>query len=316
VALRFRGGERAARLRLEHFSSSGLAKYKDTRNESLGWGYSSKLSPWLAAGCISPRQIFARVAEHEAQCGGETVHTYWVQFELMWRDYCRLFAAKHGVRIFSELGPAGSRPGGVEWAAPEASPEAAARLAAWKAGRTGIPWVDGHMRELALSGFMSNRGRQNVASFLVLSLGVDWRHGARHFEQHLIDHDVTANWVNWVMAAGVGAKGSRVNRFNMDKQARDYDPAGQHARAWVSELAGVPPTVKSLHDLALRAPVPAKPAQRTLDGWISVSRDRADDESVDYPRPIVSIRESAQPPGGHRHKARPHVGKNSVFVTN
>jgi FAD binding domain of DNA photolyase len=86
----------------------------------------------------------------------------------------------------------------------------------WRRGQTGMPLVDANMRELKATGFMSNRGRQNVASYLVLDLGIDWRWGADWFEHHLIDHDVTSNWGNWLAAAGL--TGGRVNRFNIVKQ--------------------------------------------------------------------------------------------------
>merc|ERR1712070_909143 len=94
------------------------------------------------------------------------------------------------------------------------------------------------MRELLATGFMSNRGRQNVASFLILDLGVDWRRGADWFESHLVDYDVTANWCNWVFAAGL--TGGRINRFNVLRQAKNYDPEGAYVRHWVRELHNVP----------------------------------------------------------------------------
>jgi deoxyribodipyrimidine photo-lyase len=80
-----------------------------------------------------------------------------------------------------------------------------AKLEAWKEGRTGYPFIDANMRELKHSGWMSNRGRQVVASFLVRDLGLDWRHGAEHFESYLLDHDPCSNWGNWQYCAGVGA---------------------------------------------------------------------------------------------------------------
>jgi deoxyribodipyrimidine photo-lyase len=94
----------------------------------------------------------------------------------------------------------------------------------WRQGDTGIPLVDAHMRELALTGFMSNRGRQCMASFLTQELRVDWRLGAQRFEEALLDHDVYSNYGNWVCAAGVGMRGQRISKFNMAKQAHPYDP--------------------------------------------------------------------------------------------
>ncbi|CAE8599572.1 unnamed protein product, partial [Polarella glacialis] len=104
-------------------------------------------------------------------------------------------------------------------------------------GRTGFPLVDANMRELRSTGWMSNRGRQIVASFLVLDLKVDWRRGADWFESCCIDYDVTSNWSNWLSAAGL--TGGRVNHFNVLKQARQYDPDGQYVRHWLPELEHV-----------------------------------------------------------------------------
>lgn len=109
----------------------------------------------------------------------------------------------------------------------------------WKAGRTGMPLVDANMRELAATGFMSNRGRQNVASYLILDLGVDWRRGASWFEHHLLDHDVASNWGNWLSAAGL--TGGRINKFNIVKQSKDYDEDGRYVKHWLPELRAVPP---------------------------------------------------------------------------
>lgn len=101
-----------------------------------------------------------------------------------------------------------------------------------------MPLVDANMRELAATGWMSNRGRQNVASYLILDLGIDWRRGADHFESLLLDYDTASNWGNWVAAAGL--TGGRVNKFNITKQSHDYDANGDYLRAWLPELARVP----------------------------------------------------------------------------
>merc|ERR1719486_211604 len=104
-------------------------------------------------------------------------------------------------------------------------------LEKWKEGRTKDPLVDANMRELKETGFMSNRGRQNVASYLIFDLGVDWRYGAAHFEEHLLDHDPCSNWGNWIAAAGL--TGQRVNKFNTKKQLNDYDPNREYVDHWL-----------------------------------------------------------------------------------
>ena len=155
--------------------------------------------------------------------------TYWMVFELIWRDYFRCYCAKHGRAVFKEGGPIDSH---QSW---RTDPQLLQR---WKEGALGVPLVDANMRELAATGFMSNRGRQNVASYLALDLGLDWRHGADHFESLLLDYDVCSNWGNWAAAAGL--TGGRVNRFNIVKQSKDYDAAGDYVRHWLPELEQVP----------------------------------------------------------------------------
>jgi deoxyribodipyrimidine photo-lyase len=112
-------------------------------------------------------------------------------------------------------------------------------MLAWVEGKTGFPLVDANMRELAATGFMSNRGRQNVCSFLALELNLDWRLGAEYFESVLLDHDVHSNYGNW--CAGAGMTGGRLNRFNIVKQGKDYDQHGEYVRHWLPELKDVPP---------------------------------------------------------------------------
>lgn len=226
----FKGGERVALARLKHYvwDTEAVGDYFNTRNGMLGADYSTKFSPWLAHGCLSPRLVHHEIARFEKSVV-QNKSTYWVTFELIWRDFFRFFAEKHGTRIFHEGGTIGARP---TWTG---SDELFLR---WKEGKTGMPLVDANMRELAATGFMSNRGRQNVASYLILDLGVDWRLGAEHFESLLLDHDVCSNWGNWVAAAGL--TGNRVNKFNIAKQSRDYDASGEYVRHWLPELKDVP----------------------------------------------------------------------------
>nr|QDO16307.1 cryptochrome DASH [Lingulodinium polyedra] len=204
-----------------------VAKYFGLRNGMLGEDYSTKLSAHLAHGCISPRRIYHEIRRYEQERTANK-STYWVVFELAWRDFFRFFTLKHGNRIFQA--------GGTVRAAGAWRRDADA-LRRWKEGRTGWPLVDANMRELASTGFMSNRGRQNVASILALDFGLDWRAGADHFESLLVDYDVSSNWGNWVAAAGL--TGGRVNKFNVVKQGFDYDPDGEYVRTWIQELRNV-----------------------------------------------------------------------------
>lgn len=191
AVLLFHGGESAALARLEAWiRNGGLRRYYDDRSGVLGADYSSKLSPWLAAGCISPARVYRRIREE-----GYDDSIRWLASELVWRDLFRYHLLYHGSDVFKAGGPskASHRP----WRQDKHLFEA------WCSGQTGIHWVDAHMRELAASGFMSNTGRQLVASFLSCCLGVDWRLGAMWFEATLIDHDVALNYGNWNREARV-----------------------------------------------------------------------------------------------------------------
>ncbi|MGB1216647.1 MAG: FAD-binding domain-containing protein, partial [Saprospiraceae bacterium] len=109
----------------------------------------------------------------------------------------------------------------------------------WSEGRTGIPFIDANMRELNQTGFMSNRGRQNVASFLVKDLKVNWQIGAEYFESLLLDYDPCSNWGNWNYVAGVGSDPRENRYFNILSQAKRYDPDGEYVRTWLPELAEI-----------------------------------------------------------------------------
>lgn len=225
AAINFKGGETEALKRLNHylFDSKAISKYKETRNELIGADYSSKFSAWLALGCISPRQIYDAVQKYEKQIEANE-STYWLIFELLWRDYFRFMMKKYNHKFFLQNG---IKPNEVE-----TKPIDFEVLNKWIDGKTGDSFVDANMRELKLTGFMSNRGRQNVASFLCNDLQLDWRYGAAYFEQQLIDYDVSSNWGNWAYLAGVGndPRGKRI--FNTQKQAQEYDKNGAYQKLW------------------------------------------------------------------------------------
>lgn len=157
AVLQFKGGEHEAFDRLKHYlwKTDLLATYKETRNGLLGADYSSKFSPWLANGTLSPRKIYHEVKSYEEQ-RKKNNSTYWLIFELIWRDYFRFSAWRFGDKIF--------KAGGIQdknrnWETNRKN------FDKWANAETGIPFIDANMRELNHTGFMSNRGRQNVASF-------------------------------------------------------------------------------------------------------------------------------------------------------
>lgn len=232
AVLNFKGGETEALTRLNQYfwQLDCLKKYKETRNGMLGADYSSKFSPWLARGCLSPRYIYEQVQKYETE-RIKNDSTYWLIFELIWRDYFRFICAKHSNKIFA---PSGLQGINIPWQ------EDWKRFNLWQEGKTGYPLVDANMRELAATGFMSNRGRQNVASFLTKNLGINWQMGAEWFESLLIDYDVCSNWGNWNYTAGVGNDARGFRYFNIPKQSKDYDPQGDYVRHWLPELASIP----------------------------------------------------------------------------
>jgi deoxyribodipyrimidine photo-lyase len=229
---RVNGGETAAEAHWEEYlAERHLSSYKETRNGLLGMHYSSKLSAWLALGCISPRRIYDDVKTYEQNVTANE-STYWLVFELLWRDYFFFVAQKFGSKLFLK--------GGIRETGDEDLGRDTDALEAWTKGQTGIPFIDANMRQLAATGFMSNRGRQNVASFWVKDLKQDWRIGASYFEHMLVDYDPASNWGNWCYVAGVG-NDPRPNRyFNILKQAYQYDPQGAFVRHYVPEVATLP----------------------------------------------------------------------------
>lgn len=213
------GGETEGRSRLARWLRDGLAGY-DARRDELAVDGTSGLSPYLHFGCVSPLEAAERAA---GEPGGET----WIR-QLCWRDFHHQLHDAEPRIAREDLRPRGDR-----W---RDDPDA---LAAWKEGRTGYPLVDAGMRQLAAEGWMPGRARLVTASFLVKHLYLDWRLGAAHFAEHLVDGDVVNNTGNWQWVAGTGAD-TRPNRvFNPTRQARRFDPDGAYVRHWVPELEGV-----------------------------------------------------------------------------
>lgn len=232
--LRFRGGETAALQRLEDyfFTTDSLKTYFSTRNGMLGANYSSKFSPWLATGCLSARLVNHEIERYERE-RVKSKETYWMRFELTFRDYFRFYCKQHGSSVFKIHGPKGNGTSNKKWV------QDIALLDQWRYGNTGNPMIDANMRELYCSGFMSNRGRQIVASYLTRDMGVDWRLGAMHFESLLIDHDPCQNWGNWTYSAGVGSDPREDRYFSVTKQTSVYDPDHRYIKHWVPEVTSM-----------------------------------------------------------------------------
>ena len=219
----FMGGELNAIENIKKYFQSNLPQsYKETRNNLMGLNFSTKFSPWLALGFISPRQIYAYLKDYERKfLANES--TYWIFFELLWRDFFRFIFIKYGDKFFYKSG-LGLNPVKIN--------HNAKNLEAWIKGKTSDSFINAGMTELYKTGFLSNRMRQIVASYLVNELSCDWRSGASWFESQLIDYDVYSNYGNWAYIAGCGTDPRGGRHFNIEKQRKIYDPEGTYQKIW------------------------------------------------------------------------------------
>ncbi len=256
------GGETAAIEQLKYYlwDSKLIESYFNSRNGLLGRDYSSKFSAHLSKGTLSPKLVMSELKKYETEVV-KNKSTYWLGFELLWRDFFRLMGKKHGNKIFHSTGTKGKLDIKLY--------DNQVLFEKWTSGKTGIPFVDANMRELNATGFMSNRGRQNVASFLVKDLKINWLWGAEYFESLLIDYDPCSNYGNWNYIAGIGSDPREGRYFNIPLQAKKYDPDGSYMRHWLPELKDAP--LKFLFN-----PFP-------------VSKDEFNCENV-YPNPCVEIK--------------------------
>jgi deoxyribodipyrimidine photo-lyase len=239
-----RGGESAARELLTRWLRSDAKDYGDVR-DALADDATSRLSPYLHFGCLSPLELVQRGA----------VTPDFVR-QVCWRDFHAQVLAARPLSTTRDYRPRGDR-----WRRSNRD------FDAWRAGRTGLPLVDAGMRQLQREGWLHNRARLIVAHVLVKTLYVDWRWGAQHFIDLLVDGDVANNTMNWQWVAGTGTN-SRFNRtYNVTAQAKKYDPDGEYVRRYVEELRGI-------EGFAVHEPWKLSADQRT-----------------GYPEPIVDVAE-------------------------
>lgn len=228
---RWKPGEAEGSRQLDHFLRDGLAPYADRRDRPDIDGATSCLSPYLHAGNLSPRQVWH--ALRRASTGAaNTVGADKFASELLWREFCyHQLYHNPGLRE----APLDARYRHFPWR------EDGAALTRWQRGQTGIPIVDAGMRELWISGFMHNRVRMIVASFLVKHLLLPWQLGRAWFEDTLVDADLASNSASWQWVAGCGADAAPYFRiFNPVLQGEKFDPDGAYVRRWVPELVGLP----------------------------------------------------------------------------
>jgi len=227
---RFAGGEWQGLKRMKQYlSPDGPAlSYYDTRNNLWGTDTASGLSPWLAAGCISARTVHHEILRLESIAGGNK-STYWLRYELLWRDFFRLNMEKHGYKMFIESGIKGTK---------RTFKNDTKLLHLWINGQTEEPLVNACMNELRHTGYLSNRGRQIVASYLINDMGVNWLMGAAWFESQLTDYDVSSNYGNWAYLAGVGNDPRKNRYFSIARQTEQYDADGTYRELWRSRTSG------------------------------------------------------------------------------
>ncbi|MFC6440673.1 DASH family cryptochrome [Bowmanella sp. JS7-9] len=212
------------------FQRRAISHYKQTRNRLHGSDYASHMSAFLAWGSLSARTLWHNILAYEAAYGSNE-QSYWLRFELLWREFFHWSLRKHGAQFFHY--------GGLcEQGLPPAQFDPV-RWQAWCQAKTGVPMVDAGLLELRYTGYVSNRLRQNLASYFIHQLKLDWRLGARWFEQHLTDFDVASNYGNWAYIAGAGHDPRHGREFSLNKQLRQYDPHCQHIRHWLPALKDV-----------------------------------------------------------------------------
>jgi deoxyribodipyrimidine photo-lyase len=212
-------GEAAGLARVHEYlwDKDRLRVYKETRNGMLEWDDSSKISPWLSMGALSPRSVYFEIKRYEEE-RIKNDSTYWLFFELLWRDYFRLILEKKQAQLFGQQ--------------QDLSEKQKSGFERWACAKTGDDFIDANMTELNQTGWLSNRGRQNVASFLAKEMEVPWQYGAQYFERLLIDYDVANNWGNWAYFSGAG-QDPRNRRFKTKTQADHYDPQGTYRLKWL-----------------------------------------------------------------------------------
>ena len=228
-AFPFRGDEPTALARLRHYAldSGGLGTYKASRNGLVGTEFSSKFSPFLSIGSLSVRRIWHTVLRYQELHGADE-GSEWMKQELLWREFFLWSEQVHGARFHA--------PGGIQERPPQWVEDREC-FQRWTRGDSGHPLIDAQLRELLATGYLSNRGRQWVASHFIHDLRLPWIWGARFFEWALIDAHPALNTGNWAYLAGVGSDprsfGGTPRRFNLERQQQLYDPEQSHRRHWL-----------------------------------------------------------------------------------
>ena len=261
-------GYEAARKRFDEFLDYGITSYNDTRDDLARAVEApahavSRMSPYLATGAIGIRELWAGASDvYDAVTGGERRNVDKYRYELSWREQMyHLLYYNPDLAVSNYV----SFPNEIAWR------ESDAEFEAWTRGETGYPLVDAGMRQLNEEGYIHNRPRQVVASFLTKHLLIDWRRGARYFTKQLIDHDYASNHGAWQWTASTGTDSVDVRIFDPVSQMSKYDADARFVKAYVPELRDVP-------------------ADKVVD-WPTLSRTEREELAPDYPHPIVDRNE-------------------------
>jgi deoxyribodipyrimidine photo-lyase len=257
----FAGTQGGLRHTQQYFERKLAHSYKATRNQLAGLDYSTKFSVWLASGALSARMVYQQLQDFEAEHGAND-GSYWIWFELLWRDYFRFLHLRFGAQLYRRSGlrqraaveQRGPRDGKTHFNAGKShvnagkpqftagiaqaggavitTPTQAEQFKRWCMGECGEPFIDAGMRELRHTGYLSNRLRQVVASYLIHNLKLDWRAGAAWFEAQLIDYDVYSNQGNWLYIAGLGTDPRGGRAMRIEKQALEHDRDETYRQKW------------------------------------------------------------------------------------
>ncbi len=221
------------------FNTQMIQSYKDSKSNVFDREVSSKLSYFLSLGCLSPKQIYWELKKYEKTFGAtDSTHSFFI--DLFWRDFYRFQAKKYGNHIFKLEGTHGQA-GELQLI------EDHEKFEKWRLGKTGVPFIDANMRELLHTGYISNRGRQNVASFLINEYKINWLWGAAWFESMLIDYDPCSNYGNWACMTGVGCDSRQDRHLNVVGQGKRYDPQATYIKSWLPELSHLMPS--EIHEI-------------------------------------------------------------------
>lgn len=265
-----RAGEESALEKWRDFRDNRLQSYKNSRDDVANPESVSRLSMYYSSGMIGLRKVLTDVEKLiEKETDSSRIRNYSkYRNELAWREFFYQIMW-HNPEVVNENYKAFEN--SIEWK------NDSDEFQAWKQGSTGIPFVDAGMRELLNTGYMHNRTRQNVASFLTKHLMIDWRRGARFFRENLVDHDAASNNGGWQWAASTGTDSVPIRIFNPVKQGRKYDSDAEYIKRWIPELRELDPN--SIHN------------------WVEMSQKERNNLETDYPDPIINFNQ------------RYHVGK-------